>query len=142
MNEVQSQSQKKRQPAGLKSRLRWLKQAAAFGSVGVLNTAVDFIVFVILTHFFSLFYAIAQVLSYSAGMLNSYFWNSRFTFSGSARTKSRFIRFVILNVAVLLITLVVMRTFIFLPLYADKLISTIVGLAFNFILSKFWVFKS
>ncbi|MDD9147234.1 MULTISPECIES: GtrA family protein [unclassified Sporolactobacillus] len=140
MSETRSQSSQER--SGLQFRLRLIKQAAAFGTVGVLNTAVDFIVFVLLTHFFSLFYALAQILSYGAGMLNSYFLNSRFTFSNSAKSKSRFIRFTILNLAVLLMTLLVMHGLLFLPLYADKLISTLVGLIFNFVLSKFWVFKA
>ncbi|GGL45417.1 GtrA family protein [Sporolactobacillus putidus] len=140
MNETQSRSPEER--AGLQAQLRWVKQAAVFGTVGVLNTAVDFIVFVLLTHFLFVFYVFAQILSYGAGMLNSYFLNSRFTFSGSVRTKSRFIRFTILNLAVLLMTLFVMHGLLFLPLYVNKLVSTLVGLVFNFILSKFWVFKA
>ncbi|SFG37475.1 GtrA family protein [Sporolactobacillus nakayamae] len=124
------------------SKWRWVKQAFIFGFVGVSNTAVDFIVFFLLTHFFSTFYAAAQVASYGAGMLNSYLWNSKITFAESERSFSRIIRFVVLNVAVLGVTLLAMRSMLFLPLYVNKLISTAIGLSINFILSKLWVFKA
>lgn len=118
------------------------KQALIFGLVGVSNTAVDFIVFMLLTHFLSIFYAAAQTVSYGAGMLNSYILNASITFSASKKSKTRFLKFVILNVSVLCLTLVVMHSLLFLPLYLNKLISTAVGLVFNFALSKFWVFKT
>ncbi|MCQ2008796.1 MAG: GtrA family protein [Sporolactobacillus sp.] len=121
---------------------RWIKQAFIFGSVGVSNTAVDFIVFFVLAHFFSIFYAAAQVLSYGAGMLNSYIWNSKITFSESKRSLSRLIRFIVLNLAVLGITLLAMHSMLFLPLYINKLISTLIGLSVNFLLSKLWVFRA
>ncbi|MCO7126221.1 GtrA family protein [Sporolactobacillus shoreicorticis] len=121
---------------------KWIKQGFVFGAVGVSNTAVDFIVFLLLTHFFSIFYAAAQILSYGAGMLNSYVWNSRITFSASERSLSRLIRFIVLNLAVLGITLLAMRSMLFLPLYINKLISTFIGLSVNFLLSKLWVFKA
>ncbi|EST13206.1 GtrA family protein [Sporolactobacillus laevolacticus] len=130
------------QRAAKGNKWQWMKQAILFGFVGVSNTAVDFAVFFLLTHYFFIFYAVAQVLSYAAGMLNSYIWNSKVTFAASKRSGSRVIRFVILNVAVLGITLLAMHSLLFLPLYLNKLISTLIGLCFNFVLSKLWVFKA
>ncbi|RYM04600.1 GtrA family protein [Sporolactobacillus sp. THM7-7] len=125
-----------------KTRVSWIRQAVLFSLIGVLNTAVDLFVFICLTHFFSLSYAAAQLLSYGAGMLNSYLWNRSVTFSSSAQTSSRFIKFAVLNVSVLIMTLAVMHSLLFLPLYLNKLISTAVGLIFNFVFSKFWVFRA
>lgn len=119
----------------------WIRQAVIFCFVGVLNTAVDFMTFFVLVHFFSVFYAAAQVAAYGAGMLNSYFWNSKVTFSASRGDRTRFLKFVVLNVSVLLLTLAVMHSLLFLPIYVNKLISTAVGLVFNFTISKLWVFK-
>ncbi|MCL1631007.1 GtrA family protein [Sporolactobacillus sp. CPB3-1] len=119
----------------------WMRQAISFGLIGVSNTAVDFIVFFLLTHFLYLYYAPAQVLSYSSGMLNSYLWNSKITFSGSTGSFTRIIRFVLLNVAVLGITLISMHLLLFLPLYVNKLFSTLIGMTVNFLLSKLWVFR-
>jgi len=51
-----------------------------FGSVGVLNTAVDYIVFNALVLGFGMSVGPANVVSYSFGIANSWFWNSRWTF--------------------------------------------------------------
>jgi Predicted membrane protein len=119
-----------------------IRQGITYGFVGILNTSVDFVTFILLTHFLSVYFLLAQTLSYGAGTLNSYLWNSKVTFSESKKSGTRFLKFVILNVSVLLLTLIVMRLLHFLPLYVNKVISTVVGLAFNFILSKVWVFKA
>lgn len=50
-------------------------QFIKFSAVGVTNTLVDFIVFWLLTHA-GMNYMLSQVFSYSAGILNSYIWNS------------------------------------------------------------------
>ena len=50
-----------------------IKQFIKFNAVGILNTSVDFCVFTILT-FLSVNSLIAQVISYSCGMINCYFW--------------------------------------------------------------------
>ncbi|WP_353947623.1 GtrA family protein [Sporolactobacillus sp. Y61] len=118
-----------------------IKQAFIFGLVGISNTVVDFLIFFLLTHFIHIFYAAAQVVSYGSGMLNSYFLNAKVTFSSSRKSRTRFIKFVILNISVLCLTLVVMHSLLFLPLYLNKLISTGVGMVFNFVLSKVWVFR-
>lgn len=122
--------------------IKVIRQGITYGFVGILNTGVDFVAFILLTHFLSVYFLLAQTLSYGAGTLNSYLWNSKITFSESEKSKTRFLKFVILNVSVLLITLGVMHTLQFLPLYVNKLVSTVVGLAFNFVLSKIWVFKA
>lgn len=119
-----------------------LRQGVIFGFVGVLNTAVDFGTFVLLTHFLSVYYLVAQTLSYGAGTLNSYLWNAHVTFSDSQTSSTRIPKFIILNVTVLLITLAVMHWLQFMPIYINKILSTVVGMAFNFVLSKFWVFKA
>ena len=55
-------------------------QATKFGVVGLLNTAVDFVVFLLLTRAAGLAPELSKVISYSAGVVNSYIFNSRWTF--------------------------------------------------------------
>ena len=57
-----------------------LGQFIKFNVVGIMNTAVDFGVFMILNHYLGLIYAVSQVISYSCGMVNSYFLNKFWTF--------------------------------------------------------------
>lgn len=61
-------------------------QMVKFGIVGILNTLVDFAVFQTLNLTLGWVYA-AQVLGYTAGVINSYFWNSNWTFR-EQRTRS------------------------------------------------------
>ena len=52
-----------------------------FGSVGVLNTLVDYAVFNALVLGAGMSVAPANVISYSTGIANSWFWNKRWTFA-------------------------------------------------------------
>ena len=63
-----------------------LWQMAKFAIVGVLNTLVDFAVFQTLNLTLGWVY-LAQVLGYTAGIVNSYLWNSNWTFR-EQRTRS------------------------------------------------------
>ncbi len=54
-------------------------QFVKFNLIGLTNTLVDFVVFWVLTHF-GMNYLVAQIFSYSAGIANSYIWNSLWTF--------------------------------------------------------------
>ena len=61
-------------------------QMVKFAIVGVLNTLVDFAVFQTLNLTLGWVYA-AQVLGYTFGVINSYLWNSNWTFR-EQRTRS------------------------------------------------------
>jgi len=63
-----------------------LRQMAKFAVVGVLNTLVDFAVFQALNLTLGWVYA-AQALGYTFGVINSYLWNSSWTFR-EQRTRS------------------------------------------------------
>lgn len=60
-----------------------------FGVVGIANTAVDYVVFNVLAFVLGTPVALANVISYSAGIANSWYWNRRWTFrdrpAGAAR---------------------------------------------------------
>ena len=65
-----------------------LGQFLKFALVGVLNTVVDFLVFQLLNLTLGWTY-LAQVIGDSAGVLNSYFWNSRWTFRKEHQRSAR-----------------------------------------------------
>lgn len=74
------QAEQAAMPAGAKrGSYRTSLQFIIFGLVGVLNTAVDLVVYWALLQL-SVYYIAANVLSYGAGMLNSYVWNKSLTF--------------------------------------------------------------
>lgn len=78
-----------------------LQRPAKFATVGVLNTAVDGIIFILLFYLLSVHYLIANVVSYSLGVINSYSLNKIWTFADTGKGQKmveQFPRFVIFNV--------------------------------------------
>jgi len=140
-----------------------LWQIAKFAIVGVLNTVVDFAVFQTLNLTLGWVYA-AQVLGYTAGVINSYLWNSNWTFR-EQRTRSfrEIALFLLVNLASLgvslgMIWLLREKAGItnewvagWMPkafagfIKGDtvcKLIATVVAIAVNYVGNRLFVFKS
>lgn len=120
-------------------------QLLRFGLVGVMNTLVDFGVYQLLV-WLGLHYALAQCLSYSCGLLNSYFFNSRWTFRREKNyTKIEFLRFLLVNLCSLALSVLLLRLCyealgIESNLIAKGIVTVFVMLV-NFIANKLFVFK-
>jgi putative flippase GtrA len=127
-------------------RPNWLIQAIKFGAVGVLNTGVDLGLYFVLTRWLGLgsVPVLAKSISYSAGILNSFIWNKTWTFRSKAGTLVTLIPFVITNLIGLGIntgTLELCLKVLHLPELAGLAVATGSTLAWNFLISKFIVFK-
>ncbi|MFD1884189.1 GtrA family protein [Paenibacillus wenxiniae] len=116
-------------------------QAIRFAAVGVSNTAIDFIVFMLLQHWTGV--AAAQIIGYSAGTANSYYWNRKWTFArGKGWDGGELLRFLLVNLSVALITsFVITLMSSTIPVWIAKLGVTVLGLGINFGFSKLWVFR-
>ncbi|ANF98297.1 GtrA family protein [Paenibacillus bovis] len=116
-------------------------QAVRFAAVGVSNTAIDFIVFMLLHHLIGV--APAQVISYAAGTANSYFWNRRWTFEqGKGWNIGELLRFLLVNGIVAAITTIAISFMsAVIPVWIAKVAVTLLGLIINFGFSKLWVFR-
>ena len=140
-----------------------LWQITKFAIVGVLNTLVDFAVFQTLNLTLGWVYA-AQVLGYTAGVINSYLWNSNWTFR-EQRTRSfrEIALFLLVNVLSLGVSLGMIwllrekagitNAWVegWMPhalagfIKGDtvcKLIATVVAIAVNYVGNRLFVFKS
>jgi putative flippase GtrA len=121
-----------------------LIQLTKFGLVGIANTLIDFGVFVFLHGHLQVFYALAQLVSYSCGMANSYFLNKFWTFQ--SRKKIRFeevFKFVVVNLLSLGVSLVLLyfvRGRGNWGVLESKVFATTGSLLVNFLGNKFWVF--
>ncbi|HWS30651.1 MAG TPA: GtrA family protein [Clostridia bacterium] len=122
-----------------------LVQFIKFNLVGILNTLVDIGVFALLTAL-GLDRYVAQVISYSCGVLNSYLFNTLWTFrQEKRRTAKEFLLFVCVN----LVSLGVSLGMIYVAehdlhvegTFMQKLIATPVAMVVNFIGNKLFVFK-
>lgn len=132
------------------ARKRLISQFIAFNIVGLLNTAVDFLLFTILI-WLGTYYLLAQVIAYSAGMINSYVLNSRYTFSKGDRLVTRRqqlgmrVRFIAWNgilLGITLLLLAVLTEWWRMNEVIAKLIVTAVSVLLNFYGSRKWVFAS
>ncbi|MCL6477814.1 MAG: GtrA family protein [Peptococcaceae bacterium] len=118
-------------------------QFLRFCTVGLGNTAVDFTAFFLLT-LAGLPYLPAQALSYSAGVVNSFYLNRKWTFRvrGNANVPE-FVRFIIVNGLSLPVSsglLFILQDVMHLDLWLGKLAATGGGIVVNFVGSRLWVF--
>ena len=117
-----------------------------FCITGGLNTLVDFIVFFLLTGSLKWPVIPSQVISYSAGILNSYCINRRWTF----QTRNRFfgremLWFIGVNLCVLgvsVLSMWVLTTQMGFGTILSKLCTTALTMVLGFILNRLLVFRS
>ncbi len=123
---------------------RTFGETIRFGFVGSLNTAIDFAVFLFLTHVWHWNVLEAQTASYTFGLINSYFWNRTVTFRGKGKPRpGEVIRFISVNLASYLASLLVLSVMTHFGRsdVVSKLVATLVTFAINFAGSKWWVFR-
>lgn len=120
-------------------------QILTFSLVGIINTVITYAVFVIFFKLFSVNYLISSGLGYCCGLANSYFMNRKFTFKATTKKSiGEGSRFIVVNVAALLINLLLMKIFVrgfeVLPEIA-QVIAIAGSYCINFIGNKFWTFR-
>ncbi|MCG9968237.1 GtrA family protein [Pelotomaculum terephthalicicum JT] len=118
-------------------------QFLRFCTVGVANTAVDFAAFFLL-NLCGVPYLLAQVLSYSAGVVNSYLLNRKWTFRVARKANlQEAASFIVVNGISLLVSsslLAVLHDVNHLNLWLCKLTATAAGVIVNFMGNRLWVF--
>lgn len=132
----------KRDLATLTRRLSEVR-AVRFGLVGVSNTVIGFTVFRGALHLFAAFYS--QALSYSVGMLWSYYWNRRWTFKSESNVAREALRFFGLQIAFMLASAGLLGLLVDDMHFAAGLswLGVVVLItALNFVLSRYWAFKA
>ncbi|MFC1656341.1 GtrA family protein [Patescibacteria group bacterium] len=121
-------------------------QFIKFGIVGISNTLIDLGIFQALTAYTPIYYVIANIISFSLGVLNSYIWNRIWTFrSPDRRISKEFIRFAIISVIGLVLNTLFLAVFIEVfnfPSFLGKVVATVLVFVWNFFMSKSWVFKT
>lgn len=115
-----------------------------FGLVGVVNTFVDFVVFVLLYRLTDIDPLLCNGIAFLVAVTNSYLMNHHWTFrdTGSTLSFKAYIRFVVLNTGGLLIgTLAIVLLGEYMPLELAKLIAAGLTLIWNYTCSKMFVFN-
>lgn len=121
------------------------KTAMRFGLVGILNTLLDFGVFLLLARVVGIPVALANTVSYSVGLANSFVCNKLWTF-GSVPQRlpvgRQFIFFAALNLAGLALSTLIVTALQSLGLTMAKLISVPVVFAWNYWTSRRFVYRA
>ena len=114
-----------------------------FCLVGAVNTGVDFTVFTVLSNL-GILLLVAQCVSYTCGVLNSFLLNRTWTFRRCAQSSGQLIRFLALNLGTLSVTyglLVYFHDHLAWSLLVCKLVATGASLGINYIGSRLWIFS-
>ena len=115
-----------------------------FGLVGVLNTSINWIVFIIL-NMLGMYYIFSNIIAYSLSTLNSYIWNSKWGFKYSGDdVKETTAKFIILNIIGLILNtciLYILVDIIGLNKIVSLIITTVIVMILNYFINKLWVFK-
>lgn len=124
-----------------------LKHISRFSVVGVTNTMIDFIMFTVFKGFIGANYTLSQVIGYSCGVINSFIFNKKWTFSDNDNKRKMYkevVRFIIVNLLSLAVTLVSMNILVkslSVNVYISKVIVTFLAQIINFLAYKLLVFN-
>lgn len=115
-----------------------------FGLVGVLNTIINWVLFILLNSI-GVYYIISNIIAYSISTLNSYLWNSKWVFKYNGdnvnQTTFKFITLNIIGLVLNTIILFLLVDIIKLPKIIALIITTGIVMILNYFINKLWVFK-
>ena len=125
-----------------------LQQFIKFGIVGLLNTLISYLVYVVLV-MLGAHYLTANLAGFFASVLNAYYWNSRYVFhfnrenrcAGFKALLKTFVSYAGTGLVLSNILLVLWVEWLHIPEIAAPLINLIITIPLNFILNKFWAYK-
>ena len=115
-----------------------------FGLVGVLNTLINWIIFILL-NFIGIYYIVSNIIAYAIATANSYIWNSKWVFKYNGKNKKETtVKFLILNLIGLGLNTAILYLLVDMAGF-NKLIALVITtsivMIINYILNKAWVFK-
>ena len=144
-----------------------LIQIIKFGAIGIMNTAIDYLLFALFFSICSLDKSISQVFATAIAMTNSYILNRYFTFEKKGSVKmDEMWKFIVVNLISMSVTIGLLYLFydvchieriansilswISIPFNISgdlavlfcKLVATPFSLAVNFLGNRLWVFSS
>lgn len=122
-----------------------IKKFIKFGTVGVLNTGVDWGVFFLFSNVFMASVYVSQIFAYVIATTNSYILNRAWTFKSKSKKKTiEIAKFLTVNLISLSISLIAMYIFhdvLGLNKLICKCIIACFTIVVNYLGNRLWVFK-
>lgn len=120
-----------------------MKKFLKFGLVGILNTLITIISYIMLIEF-GMNYLVANCVSYFIGVINSYYWNKNWVFQSASKDLTLILKFLAVNLVVLAFNTIILFILVD-KLLINKFISQFfaigIGMIINFFLNKLWTFN-
>lgn len=119
-----------------------MKQFLKFGAVGFFNTLITVVTFNILV-ILGLNYVLSNILGYTFGIINSFYWNKKWVFKSNSGEINIIFKFVMVNLVTLGLNtflLYLLVDHLHIRYFLSQLVATAVGMVINFILNKKWTF--
>lgn len=124
-----------------------IKEIFRYGVVGIITTAVNLFLLKILIEL-GMYYILANTISYTVGVILSYFLNQQYVFLDSSKNgkkaKEQFFKFFILRIVSLLVDnflFYFLVTILGFQIYWTRLFLTFAMILGTFIFNKWFVFK-
>ena len=128
----------------LENKYGGLLQFVKFGLVGVSNTAISYAVYYAAVFIDKKYYLPGYVLGFVLGVLNAYYWNSRFVFKKTdEKTKTVFKTFVCYGFtgALSVSLLYLFVQWLHISEYLAPVLTLLVTVPANFFINKYWAYK-
>jgi putative flippase GtrA len=120
-----------------------MKLFLKFGVVGVFNTIITIMSYMLFVSL-EMNYIVANIIAYSLGVLNSFYWNRKWVFNVKSNQLNIFWKFIIVNLITLglntLSLFILVSSLEINPIFG-QVISTGIGMVVNFLLNKKWTFN-
>ncbi|MBQ4899954.1 GtrA family protein [Paenibacillus sp. Marseille-P2973] len=119
-------------------------QPFKFVLVGILNTCISFIAYIFFISFVSDNYLFALMFSHLFGIINSYFWNRRWTFNSVNTNHRSILKFVLVYFITFLVNLLLLHLLIDnggINKLLSQALALLVTTAISFVGHKYWSFK-
>jgi putative flippase GtrA len=120
------------------------RQVVKFGMVGVVNTTIDFIIYLILTRGVGMVFLAANAIAMGGAMVFSFFANKKFTFKNhDAQLAHQAFKFVCVQVGGFLIANTTLYVLVMFGMYdiTAKIMASVAFTVWNFLMQKFWAFR-
>lgn len=125
-------------------------QFIKFGVVGLSNTAISYITYIVCLKVFGLHYQLCNVIAFVVSVTNAYYWNSRYVFNKGIVTswKIHIVNYCkcVASYALtgLLLTALLLKLWVDMVGISESiapLINLLITIPVNFLLNKYWAFK-
>lgn len=123
----------------MKDILRFIK----FSLVGASNTLITIVAYWIFINLFKMNFLLSNTVAYVLGIVNSYFWNTRWVFKDS-NADNTVIKFIIVNIVALAasnLCIFILVKNMNINMYISQIVAIGFSMVINFVLNKTWTFE-